>query len=99
MPELYTYRIFISHAWKYDDEYYRLERMLLDVPNFSFSNYSVPRHDPLDTKSIGSKLLDQLRPVQVVIVLAGMYAAHRDWIRYEIEQADRMSKPIIGVKP
>lgn len=100
MPALYSYRIFISHAWSYGDDYYRLEKMFTDYANFSFQNYSVPQHDPLDTGAqIAKKLTDQLNPVQVVVVLAGMYAAHSDWIKYEIDEAKRLKKPIIVVKP
>ena len=40
-----------------------------------------------------------MNPTQIVIILAGMYAAHSDWIQFEIEQAKRLNKPIIGVKP
>ena len=100
MPQLYPYRIFISHAWSYNQEYYRLEKLLYDYPNFDFRNYSVPKHDPIDTSaSLKKKLLDQMNPTQVVIVLAGMYAAHSDWIQFEINEAQRLKKPIIGVRP
>jgi hypothetical protein len=100
MPQLYPYRIFISHAWDYNDEYYRLEKMLTDFPNFEFRNYSVPKHDALDSsESLTSKLRDQMNPVQVVLVLAGMYATHSDWIQFEINEAKRLGKPIVGVKP
>ncbi len=51
MPQLYPYRIFISHAWDYDEEYYALEQKLKDHPNFRCHNYSVPKHDPLETTS------------------------------------------------
>jgi hypothetical protein len=51
MPQLYPYRLFISHAWDYNDDYYTLEGMLRDSPNFAFRNYSVPKHDPLDTRT------------------------------------------------
>ncbi|NJD54960.1 MAG: TIR domain-containing protein [Nitrospirae bacterium] len=100
MPQLYPYRIFISHAWDYNEEYYRLERMLLEHPNFDVRNYSVPKHDPLDTSAqLKKKLLDQMNPVQVVLVLGGMYAAHSAWIQFEINEAKRLQKPIIGVRP
>jgi len=100
MPQLYPYRIFISHAWDYNDEYYKLEKMLTDYPNFEFRNYSVPKHDAFDTGAqLTNKLLDQMNPTQVVIVLAGMYAAHSDWIQFEINEAKRLGKPMIGVKP
>lgn len=100
MPQLYPYRIFISHAWDYNDEYYKLEKMLKEYPYFEFRNYSVPKHDAFDTSAqLTKKLLDQMNPTQVVIVLAGMYAGHSDWIQFEINEAKRLGKPIIGVKP
>lgn len=100
MPQLYPYRIFISHAWKYDDEYYKLEKMLKEYPNFEFRNYSVPQHDSFDSsQKLAQKLLDQMNPTQVVIVLAGLYVNHSDWIQFEIKEAKRMNKPIIGVRP
>jgi len=40
-----------------------------------------------------------MRPAQGIIILAGMYAAHSGWIDYEIDEALRMGKTIIGVKP
>lgn len=100
MPALYPYRIFISHAWGYNEEYYRLEKMFKDYPNFEFRNYSVPQHDPFDTtQKLAQKLLDQMNPTQVIIVLAGMYVNHSSWIQYEINEAVRLKKPIIGVRP
>lgn len=45
-------------------------------------------------------LLDaQIRPVQCVLVIAGMYAAHRFWIDKEIGFAQYYNKPIIGIVP
>ena len=35
MPELKTYDLFLSHAWRYNDDYYRLEKMLKEAPLFS----------------------------------------------------------------
>ena len=40
-----------------------------------------------------------MNPTQVVIVLAGMYVNHSDWIQFEIDEAKRLNKPIIGVRP
>lgn len=60
--------------------------MFTEYPNCDFRNYSVPKHDPLDSSGkLKKQLLDQMNPVQVVIILAGMYAAHSEWIQYEIE--------------
>lgn len=106
MPYLRNYDLFISHAWAYNDAYYRLIDLLQAAPNFQFRNYSVPTHDPLVDPGtlIGqtrlASLLDaQIRPVQCVLVIAGMYAAHRYWIDKEIAFAQMYNKPIIGLVP
>ena len=100
MPQLKTYDLFISHAWDYNVEYYRLVQMLNAAPNFKWRNYSVPEHDPLAGGSqLTTQLNGQIRPVNAVLILAGMYVNHREWIQAELELAQRYSKPIIGVKP
>jgi len=102
MPELKTYRIFISHAWTYSDEYDRLVDMLNKAPYFYWQNYSVPAYDPLHTKTkreLEQSLYNQIRPTNIVIVLAGMYVPYREWIEKEIDIATEMKKPIIGVVP
>lgn len=79
MPFLRNYDLFISHAWRYNDAYYRLEGLLRAAPYFRFRNYSVPTHDPLvdpNTLIGQARLADllerQIRPVQCVLVIAGM---------------------------
>jgi len=100
--KLKTYRVFISHAWTHNEDYYRLTKMLDEAPNFSWQNYSVPEHDPLHRKTkeeLIQALNNQIGPTNVVIVLAGMYVLYREWILREIDIAVKMNKPIIGVKP
>ena len=102
MPTLKTYRLFISHAWAYNDDYYRLIGLLDKAPNFKKRNYSVPSHDPLDTGN-DKKLLEaldrQIKPVNCILILAGMYVNHRKWIQAEIAIAKRYKKPIVGIVP
>lgn len=106
MPNLKTYDLFLSHAWRYNYDYYRLEEMLNDAPLFYWRNYSVPEHSPLidpatpaGKRTLTNELDQQVRPTNCVIILAGMYAAHSDWIEKEIQLANNYNKPIIGVKP
>ena len=99
MPDLKNYRVFISHAWEYNADYYRLIEMLDEAPLFNWSNYSVPEHDPLDMKGLPAALERQIAPTNIVIILSGMYAAHSDWIQNEIDIAVEKSKPIIGIAP
>lgn len=102
MPQLRIYRLFISHAWRYSNEYNRMISLLVNTPNFSSHNYSVPRANPIDATStyrLKKALCYQINPVHVVIILAGMYVAYSDWIQFEINHALRVGKPIIGVRP
>ena len=102
MPPLKTYLLFISHAWTYDADYYRLVNLLDNAGNFNWRNYSVPQHDPVDannTTKLATALQNQMRPTQAVLIISGMYAAYRTWIQYEIELAVAWQKPIIGIRP
>ncbi len=102
MPALKTYDLFISHAWTHNAEYDRLVRMLRATPNFKPRNYSVPKDDPLDANNdakLTAALRRQIRPVNCVLILAGMYANHRKWIKKEISIAQKLGKPIVGVNP
>lgn len=47
MPDLKTYDLFISHAWKYGEEYSRLVSLLKGAPYFKYRNYSAPEDKPL----------------------------------------------------
>ena len=102
MPTLKNRMIFISHAWRYSQHYWRIVEWFNNEPNFSWSNCSVPNHDSLPDKTaagLSRAMTRQISPSQIVIILGGMYAAHSAWIDYEISEAQRMGKTIIGVKP
>lgn len=97
---LKTYDLFISHAWDYNEEYYRLERMLNEALYFKWRNYSVPQHDPLAGGATLRRQLDaQVRPVNAVLIISGMYVGYREWIQEEIDLAKKYEKPIIGIVP
>ena len=94
------YRLFISHAWKHNEEYYRLVNMLSSRPYFKWRNYSVPQHDPFEKETdFEEALRRQIRPVNAVLILAGMYANYSEWIEFEVEFSESISKPIIVVRP
>lgn len=106
MPALKTYDLFISHAWKYNEDYYRIEEFLEKAPLFKWRNYSVPEHDPLikpDSRVGREKLLGmldiQIRPSNCILILGGMYATYSEWINKEILIAEKYGKPIIGIYP
>ena len=100
MPPLKTYHVFISHAWGYSDDYYRFVELLDAAKNFKWKNYSVPEHDPIaDDEDLKKELQNQINPVHIVVIFAGMYTNYSDWINFEMDYADEKSKPMIGVIP
>jgi hypothetical protein len=100
MPALRTYSLFICHDWEYGDDYQRICDFLDAAPNFLWNNLSVPEHDPLDTDDMLQKnLRDQIRPADVMLVMAGMYTARSIWMDWEIAFGRRIGKSIVGVRP
>lgn len=102
MPALHRYRLFISHAWHYSEAYNRMVGFLDNADNFIYSNYSVPRpsgFDKMSTADLEEEIRDQIRPVECVLVLSGLYVSYSKWIQFEIDFAKQLYKPIIGVRP
>lgn len=97
------YAVFISHSWDYDQEYARLVHLLRQANRFDFRNYSVPQEEKFDTdtdEELEEVLREkQIKPASVVVVLAGLYSTHSDWIGKEVRIAKAEGKPILGVKP
>lgn len=98
------YHIFISHAWDYSDHYETIKKWINSDFYLSkhWSDYSIPVYNPVDAHSkreLKQKITNKIIPSNVVIILAGMYATYSEWIDYEIDEAVRMNKYIIGVKP
>lgn len=102
MPYLHNYRLFISHAWRYSEGYQRAVQFLDGANYFQWTNYSVPESKAfagLSSLQLGEQMKAQIRPVQCVIILAGMYVSHSGWIQYEIDVAKALGKPILGIIP
>lgn len=99
--------VFISHAWKYSNNYETLREWIFDSPassgqaSFDLRNYSVPKDDPIHDAATDIQLREaifrQIQMSHVVVIPAGMYAHHSKWIRKEIEGAKAYGKPILGV--
>lgn len=102
MPALRPYKVFISHAWNYSDDYDRVVQFLEGASNFDYVNLSVPSHrgiDADDTDELKKLLRDQMRPANVFLIICGMYVSHSDWIDFEIDFSKRIGRPIIGILP
>lgn len=102
MPTLHIYRLFISHAWHRHEGYDRMVQFLDAAPLFIYSNYSVPQHRAfigMNNTQLMEQLKNQIRPVEAVIILGGIYVSYSGWIQAEIDFAKSIGKPIIGVTP
>jgi hypothetical protein len=101
MPRLRRYRIFVSHAWRYD-EYEKLKDALDSERNFCYSDYSVPSWNSLAVKGarqLGDALRRQIRPCHMVLVFGGMEINFRTVIQFEINVAQELGKPILVILP
>lgn len=102
---LKNYRIFISHSWSYKDKYDSLIKMLDSALFFNYTNYSVPKDDPIHScgtdKELYEAIKNQIMPCNIVLILAGVYATYSKWINKEIyicKNEFLSPKPIIGVR-
>jgi hypothetical protein len=104
MPELTNYRLFISHSWTYGDAYVKLVKFFNEHPNFKWTDYSVPKNDPIHNKptekALYEAIMKQIAPVNCVVILAGVYSTYSNWINKEIEIAKSVyDKPIVAIEP
>lgn len=101
-----TYKLFISHAWDHE-EYDSLVNLLKPDAAFRWVNFSVPKDNPIamllvlpkSIRTLVHELDDRIRRADWVLIITGMYVAHRQWIQSEIEAALELGKPTIGVAP
>ncbi|WP_367401654.1 TIR domain-containing protein [Geoalkalibacter halelectricus] len=81
MSTLHRYKLFISHAWRYSERYDRMINFLNAAPRFIYANHSIPEDRAFGRMSVTElkeQLREQIRPVEVVIIIGGMYVAHSD---------------------
>ena len=105
MQQSKRYNIFISHACSYGEDYDHLVDLLDNAPNFLYKNYSAPEDKPLVSSNsyvseikLKKEIDNKIRYAQCVLIIGGMYAK-RAWMKYELESARSMNKPIIVVAP
>lgn len=96
------YSIFISHSWDYVSDLMSLRRLLLTRGYFNVQFLETPPHDPINSSNssyVKSVIRDNISRSDVVIGMAGVYASYSDWMRWELDTAKSLGKPILGVVP
>jgi hypothetical protein len=106
MQKLTCYDIFLTHAWRFHDDWTRFSELLDACHGVSWRNFSLPWHDPamnanteVGGKFIRNFLETQIIPVHAVVLLSGVHAivSARRWFDMEVEMARKHNKPLIGV--
>lgn len=96
------YNIFISHSWDHVDDLNGLRRLLNNRGYFNVSFEEFSPENPINSSNIDymkRRIRERIANSQVVIGMAGVYASHSEWMKWELETAISMGKPILGVVP
>ncbi len=94
--------IFISHSWRYKKEYEKIKRWIDEEYSIKWKNYSIPHDKPVgasSTRELAKNITNKINLTHCVIIASGMYVSHSEWIDYEINEALRLGKSIIAIKP
>jgi hypothetical protein len=98
------YDIFITHAWRYHDDWIQLSSLFDAEKSIKWRNFSVPWYDPaldpnteLGARAIRSWIDGQIRPVIGTVLLDGVYAVKstRKWLELEVELSRTHEKPVV----
>lgn len=97
--------IFISHSWKYSNDYNHIKQFLTEQ-GVDFRDYSVPYTDPISTsgtqaqrdKQLWDQLDTQIKLCSCVLIPSGVYASYSDSIQKEVEIAKKYNKPIVAIR-
>ena len=97
-----TYNIFISHSWDHSDDLKSLYKLLDSRNYFFYEPNEATKEEPINSenaKYIKSVLKRRIENSNIVLALAGIYASHSDWMKWEIETAKELDIPIVGIIP
>lgn len=106
MEKLKCYDIFLTHAWRFHDDWKKFSELIDDVPGTNWRNFSLPWHDPAMNANtdIGGRFIRdfleaQIIPVHVVVLLSGVHSivSARRWFDMEVEMALKHNKPMICI--
>jgi hypothetical protein len=94
-------RLFVSHIYEPDDEYFRVFEYLESAVNFFYKNLGAPDKPPrkLDKESIKEALRAEMADAEIVIVLARLYARAPDMVEFQALYAKACDKAVIVMEP
>jgi hypothetical protein len=94
-------RLFVSHLYAPDDEYFRVFEYLESAVNFFYKNLSAPEKPPrsMDRESLKEALRAEMADAEVVLLLASLHARDPVLIEFQALYAQACDKPIIVMEP
>lgn len=95
-------KAFVSHSWQHHAAYFeRLCEMLQRSEISHFSILSIENHSPvfLANSGVARNIKEQIRTANVFLVFDTPAVSHSDWLRFEVETAASMKKPIVAIWP
>lgn len=97
MSEDNPIRLFVSHLFLPDDEYFRVFEYLESSPNFFYRNVSAPEKPPRarDPVSLQEALRTQINEAEAVLVLSKMHARSPAMIEFQAVYARGEGKAVI----
>ena len=100
MSEENPIRIFVSHVWQPNDEYFRVLEYLESARNFYYKNCSSPDQNPgTDKETMRACVRGEIEKSEVVILLSSLFAEHTTWMDFQLNAARAMKRPIIALPP
>lgn len=94
-------RLFVSHLYAPDDEYFRVFEYLESAVNFFYTNHSAPDKPPrrFDKESIKEGLRTEMADAEVILILTTLHARDPLLIEFQALYAQASEKPIIVMEP
>jgi hypothetical protein len=98
--------IFISHAWRNHQEWLDVIKIINNIDDLEWRNFSVPWHDPalrpqteIGKKHIYTLLKTQIIPCQICFIISDLYKlkGNQLWIDLAIEYANEYKVPIFYI--
>lgn len=96
------YKVFISHSWAHVQDLKNLRNLLESKGHFNVTFEEASPDVPINSENayyIRGRLKQKILNSDVVLGVAGMYASHSEWMRWELDKAVEHNIPIIGVVP
>jgi hypothetical protein len=96
------YHIFISHSWVYPNDLRNLRKLLKDRGYFNVEFEEASADEPINSENaiyIKNRLKQKISKSNIVLGIAGMYASYSDWMSWELDKANELDIPIVGVIP